>query len=321
MNKPRLLDKVHAVLRIHHYSLRTEHSYVQWIKRFILFHKKRHPKEMGKLEVEAFLSYLATDKNVAASTQNQALSAILFLYKKVLNIEIDWVDNVVRAKRPKYLPVVLSPNEVKTMIRAMDGTYQLMAKILYGSGLRLMELLRLRVQDVNFDYEQIVVRSGKGNKDRVTVLPANVMSDIKEQLKLTRLLHNKDLQEGYGEVYLPFALERKYPNAAKEWIWQYIFPSSKRSMDPESNVIRRHHIYHQNFTRAIKKAAYDIGINKRVTSHTFRHCFATHMLENGYDIRTVQELLGHKDVKTTQIYTHVMKKGASGVKSPLEDIF
>ena len=321
MNKPRLLDKVHAVLRIHHYSLRTEHSYVQWIKRFILFHKKRHPKEMGKLEVEAFLSYLATDKNVAASTQNQALSAILFLYKKVLNIEIDWVDNVVRAKRPKYLPVVLSPNEVKTMIRAMDGTYQLMAKILYGSGLRLMELLRLRVQDVNFDYEQIVVRSGKGNKDRVTVLPANVMSDIKEQLKLTRLLHNKDLQEGYGEVYLPFALERKYPNAAKEWIWQYIFPSSKRSMDPETNVIRRHHIYHQNFTRAIKKAAYDIGINKRVTSHTFRHCFATHMLENGYDIRTVQELLGHKDVKTTQIYTHVMKKGASGVKSPLEDIF
>jgi len=320
MSKPRLLDKMHAVLRVHHYSLRTENTYVQWVKRFILFHKKRHPEEMGKLEVEAFLSYLATDKHVAASTQNQALSAILFLYKKVLNIEIDWIDNVVRAKRPKYLPVILSPDELKMLISAMDGTYQLLAKILYGSGLRIMEALRLRVQDVNFDYEQIIVRSGKGNKDRVTVLPSNIVDDLKEQLTKSRHLHNKDLEEGYGEVYLPFALSRKYPRAGREWIWQYIFPSSKRSLDPESNIIRRHHLYHQNFSRAIKKAAYDIGINKRVTSHTLRHCFATHLLENGYDIRTVQELLGHKDVKTTQIYTHVMKKGASGVKSPLERI-
>jgi len=320
MSKPRLLDKMHAVLRVHHYSLRTENTYVQWVKRFILFHKKQHPEEMGKLEVEAFLSYLATDKHVAASTQNQALSAILFLYKKVLNIEIDWIDNVVRAKRPKYLPVVLSPDELKMLINAMDGTYQLLAKILYGSGLRIMEALRLRVQDVNFDYEQIIVRSGKGNKDRVTVLPSNIVDDLKNQLTKSRCLHNKDLEEGYGEVYLPFALSRKYPRAGKEWIWQYIFPSSKRSLDPESNIIRRHHLYHQNFTRAIKKAAYDIGINKRVTSHTLRHCFATHLLENGYDIRTVQDLLGHKDVKTTQIYTHVMKKGASGVKSPLERI-
>jgi len=321
MTKPRLLDQVQRALRVRHYSLRTEESYTHWIKRFILFHKKRHPLEMGKPEVEAFLSFLATDKNVAASTQNQALSAILFLYKQVLNVEIDWIDNVIRAKRPKYLPTVLSSSEVKLLIGEMHGTHQLLAKILYGSGLRLMEVLRLRVQDINFEYKQLIIRSGKGNKDRVTVLPSNVIKPLMIQMEKARQLHNNDLNEGYGEVYLPFALNRKYPNAAKEWIWQYVFPSDKRSTDPRSNVIRRHHLYERGFSRAIKKAAFNIGLNKRISSHTFRHCFATHMLENGYDIRTVQELLGHKDVKTTQIYTHVMKKGASGVKSPLEDIF
>ena len=321
MTKPRLLDQVQRALRVRHYSLRTEESYTQWIKRFILFHNKRHPLEMGKPEVEAFLSHLATDKNVAASTQNQALSAILFLYKQVLNVEIDWIDNVVRAKRPKYLPTVLSPNEVKLLIGEMSGIHQLLAKILYGSGLRLMEVLRLRVQDINFEYKQILIRSGKGNKDRVTVLSPNIIEPLMQQLEKARQLHNKDLEEGFGEVYLPFALNRKYPNAAKEWIWQYVFPSAKRSTDPGSNVVRRHHLYERGFSRAIKKAASSVGLRKRISSHTFRHCFATHMLENGYDIRTVQELLGHKDVKTTQIYTHVMKKGASGVKSPLEDIF
>jgi len=321
MTKPRLLDQVQRALRVRHYSLRTEESYTQWVKRFILFHNKRHPLEMGKPEVEAFLSYLATDKNVAASTQNQALSAILFLYKQVLNIEIDWIDNVIRAKRPKYLPTVLSSSEVKLLINEMVGTHQLLAKILYGSGLRLMEVLRLRVQDINVEYKQILVRSGKGNKDRVTVLPENIIEPLLLQIEKARQLHLKDLNEGFGNVYLPFALNRKYPNAAKEWIWQYVFPSSKKSVDPRSNIIRRHHLYERGFSRAIKKAALSSGLTKRISSHTFRHCFATHMLENGYDIRTVQELLGHKDVKTTQIYTHVMKKGASGVKSPLEDIF
>jgi len=321
MIEPRLLDQVQRALRIRHYSLRTEETYIHWIKRYILFHKKQHPLEMGKLEVEAFLSYLATDKHVAASTQNQALSSILFLYKKVLNIEIDWIDNVVRAKRPKYLPTVLSPSEVRLLINEMSGVHQLLAKILYGSGLRIMELLRLRVQDINFDYKQILVRSGKGNKDRVTVLPSNIIDELIEQMAKARQIHNKDLNEGFGEVYLPFALHRKYPNAAKEWVWQYVFPSMKRSIDPRSGIIRRHHLYERGFSRAIKKAAFHIGLTKRISSHTFRHCFATHMLENGYDIRTVQDLLGHKDVKTTQIYTHVMKKGASGVKSPLEDIF
>jgi len=305
MIEPRLLDQVQRALRIRHYSLRTEETYTHWIKRYILFHKKRHPLEMGKLEVEAFLSYLATDKNVAASTQNQALSSILFLYQKVLNMDIDWIDNVVRAKRPKFLPTVLSPAEVRLLISEMSGVHQLLAKILYGSGLRLMELLRLRVQDINFEYQQIIVRSGKGNKDRVTVLPSNIIDELIVQMEKARQLHNKDLDEGFGAVYLPFALNRKYPNAAKEWIWQYVFPSTKRSVDPRSNVVRRHHLYERGFSRAIKKAAFHIGLNKRISSHTFRHCFATHMLENGYDIRTVQDLLGHKDERPRR-FTHTL---------------
>lgn len=320
MEQPRLLDRVKSSLRLRHYSLRTQESYIQWIKRFILYHKKRHPNEMGKIEVESFLTYLATDRHVAASTQNQALSAILYLYKHVLEQDIEWIDNVVRAKRPKYLPTVLSQNEVKMLLHELSGTYQLIAQLLYGAGLRLMEVMRLRVQDINFEYKQIIIRSGKGNKDRVSVLPDIVIDSLKDHILKAKLLHEKDLEEGFGDVYLPYALNRKYPNAGTEWRWQYIFPSIKRSTDPESGKTRRHHLYEKNLTRAVKKAANTLNFTRRVSSHTFRHSFATHLLEQGYDIRTVQELLGHKDVKTTQIYTHVMQKGASAVKSPLDKL-
>lgn len=320
MEQPRLLDRVKSSLRLRHYSLRTQESYIQWIKRFILYHKKRHPNEMGKIEVESFLTYLATDRHVAASTQNQALSAILYLYKHVLEQDIEWIDNVVRAKRPKYLPTVLSQNEVKMLLHELSGTYQLIAQLLYGAGLRLMEVMRLRVQDINFEYKQIIIRSGKGNKDRVSVLPDIVIDSLKDHILKAKLLHEKDLEEGFGDVYLPYALNRKYPNAGTEWRWQYIFPSIKRSTDPESGKTRRHHLYEKNLTRAVKKAANTLNFTRRVSSHTFRHSFATHLLEQGYDIRTVQELLGHKDVKTTQIYTHVMQKRASAVKSPLDKL-
>jgi len=318
MEQPRLLDQVRHSLRVRHYSMRTQESYIQWIKRFILYHKKRHPNEMGKIEVEDFLTHLAVNRHVSASTQNQALSAILYLYKHVLEQEIEWIENVVRAKRPKYLPTVLSASEVKSLINELDGTYKLIAQLLYGAGLRLMEVMRLRVQDINFEYRQILIRSGKGNKDRVSVLPEHVIDDLKAHILKARALHNKDLEDGFGEVYLPYALNKKYPNAGKEWRWQYIFPSTKLSIDPESGKTRRHHLYERNLTRAVKKAVNSLDINRKVSSHTFRHCFATHLLENGSDIRTVQELLGHKDVKTTQIYTHVMQKGASAVKSPLD---
>lgn len=318
MKKPRLMEQVREAIRVRHYSLRTEQSYSQWIKRFILFHNKRHPSEMGKTEVESFLTWLATHKNVAAATQNQALSAILFLYKHVLNQDIEWIDNVVRAKRPKRVPVVLSRSQVRLLLDELKGTYRLIAQLQYGAGLRLLEVLRLRVLDVDFDYGQIFVRSGKGNKDRITVLPEDLIDALKAHINEARSLHNRDLEEGYGEVYLPYALARKYPNAGREWRWQYIFPSVKRSVDPESGVIRRHHLYEKNYSRAIKQAVFRMDINKRVTSHTLRHCFATHLLEDGYDIRTVQELLGHKDVKTTMIYTHVLNRGGRGVRSPLD---
>jgi len=320
MEQPRLLDQVRSSLRVRHYSLRTEEAYIQWIKRFILYHNKRHPKDMGKVEVEAYLTHLATVRNVAAATQNQALSAILYLYKHVLDQKIEWIENVIRAKRPKHLPTVLSQREVKLLLNELTGTYQLIAYLLYGAGMRLMEVMRLRVQDINFEYKQIIIRSGKGNKDRVTILPDNVIDSLKHHIVEAKVLHQKDLREGFGEVYLPYALSRKYPKAGFELGWQYVFPSTKRSIDPESGKLRRHHLYEKSFTRAVKKAANSLNFPRRVSSHTFRHCFATHLLENGYDIRTVQELLGHKDVKTTQIYTHVMQKGASAVKSPLDNI-
>ncbi len=318
MTKPRLIDQTRNVLRLFHYSIRTEETYIQWIKRFIYFHNKRHPKDMGEKEVRSFLTYLAVSKHVSASTQNQALSAILFLYRRVLDLKLDWIDDVVRAKRPKRLPVVLSRDEVRRILSSMSGTNALVAKLLYGTGMRLMEGLRLRVQDIDFSQNQIVVRSGKGNKDRLTTLPETLIAELKHQLKKTRDMHTNDLAEGYGRVYLPFALDRKYPGAGIEFGWQYCFPSSRRSTNPRTGVIARHHLYENNIGRAIKAAARKVGVDKRVSSHTLRHSFATHLLDSGYDIRTVQELLGHKDVSTTMIYTHVLNKGGRGVKSPLD---
>lgn len=318
MTKPRLIDQTRGVLRTFHYSIRTEDNYIQWIKRFILFHNKRHPREMGEKEIRMFLTHLAVDKHVSASTQNQALSAILFLYKRVLELELDWIDDVVRAKRPKRLPVVLTKNEVMSILNAMSGTNGLVTKLLYGTGIRLMEALRLRIQDVDFEQRQLLVRSGKGDKDRITTLPESLIVELKRQFEKVRDIHNTDLAEGFGRVYMPFALDRKYPRAGLEFGWQYCFPSLKRSTSRRTGCIGRHHLNEGNIGRSIKVAARQTGINKRVSSHTMRHSFATHLIESGYDIRTVQELLGHKDVSTTMIYTHVLNKGGRGVKSPLD---
>ena len=318
MTKPRLIDQTRNVLRVFHYSIRTEENYIQWIKRFIFFHNKRHPKDMGEKEIRSFLTHLAVDKHVSASTQNQALSAILFLYKRVLELDLDWIDNVVRAKRPKRLPVVLSKGEVNAILNAITGVNGLIVKMLYGTGMRLMEVMRLRVQDIDFEQNQIIVRSGKGDKDRITMLPEILIDELKQQLAYVRDVHKKDLSEGFGRVYLPFALDRKYPGAGVDFGWQYCFPSKKLSTEPRTGRVGRHHLYEQNIGRAIKSAARKVGVEKRVSSHTMRHSFATHLLESGYDIRTLQELLGHKDVSTTMIYTHVLNKGGRGVKSPLD---
>jgi len=320
MNKqPRLLDRVRQAIRLKHYSIRTEEAYVNWIKRFILFHNKRHPKDMGAPEIETFLTHLAVDLNVAASTQNQALSALLFLYREVLKKDLDErTIDAVRAKKPKRLPTVLTKDEVLKVIGFLSGTNQLMAKLLYGSGLRLMECLRLRVKDIDFAQRQIIVRDAKGRKDRVTMLPDAVVPFLEEHLRHVKHIHDDDLAQGYGSVYMPTALERKYPNASREWPWQYVFPASTRSRDPRSGVIRRHHVHESGLQKAVRRAAKRAGINKPVTPHTFRHSFATHLLESGYDIRTVQELLGRKDVKTTMIYTHVLNRGGLAVRSPLD---
>ncbi len=314
----KLLDQVRDAIRRKHYSIRTEEAYVSWIKRFILFHNKRHPREMGAPEIEAFLTHLAVERRVAASTQNQALSAILFLYREVLGIDLDLPLHAIRAKRPRRLPTVLTHDEALRVIAALSGTHQLMAKLLYGSGLRLMECVRLRVKDLDFDQHVIIVRDGKGAKDRVTILPDSLITPLREHLQRVRLIHQQDLKDGYGSVYLPYALERKYPNASKEWIWQYVFPSDRLSTDPRTGVVRRHHIDPSTLQKAVRKAARLAGIDKHVTCHTFRHSFATRLLETGYDIRTVQELLGHKDVKTTMIYTHVLNRGGVAVRSPLD---
>jgi integron integrase len=306
------------VLRRKHYSIRTEQSYVDWIKRFILFNAKRHPAQMGKAEVTVFLTHLAARRNVAASTQNQALSAILLLYREVLELELEWVDGFERSKRPVRLPVVLTPAEAHSVLAQLDGTKWLMASLLYGAGLRLMECLRMRVKDVDFGYGQILVRDGKGAKDRITMLPQAVIEPLTAHLGRVRALHERDLAAGYGEVWLPHALDRKYPRAAREWGWQYIFPSRKLSTDPRSGAIRRHHLDEDVLQRAVKEAARLADVRKPVSCHAFRHSFATHLLENGYDIRTVQELLGHSSVETTMIYTHVMNKGGRGVKIPLD---
>jgi len=315
---PRLLDRLRDAIRRRHYSYRTEQAYVHWARRFILFHGKRHPRDLGPVEVTAFLTHLARERGVSASTQNQALSAILFLYGGVLDVKLPWMDGIERAKRPVRVPVVLTREEVRALLARLEGTKWLMAGLLYGAGLRLRECLKLRVKDVDFGYRQLTVRDGKGAKDRITMLPSELIEPLRAHLARVKSQHERDLAEGFGEVEMPFAIDRKYPRAAREWGWQYVFPSRKLSADPRSGVIRRHHVYDDVLPRAIGQAAREAGIAKPVGSHTMRHSFATHLLESGYDIRTVQELLGHKDVSTTMIYTHVLNKGGRGVKSPLD---
>lgn len=317
---PKLLDQVRGKIRLKHYSIRTEQAYTDWIKRFILHFGKKHPRDMGATEVEQFLTHLAVNGNVAASTQNQARCALLFLYREVLAIELPWLDNVEQAKAPKRLPVVLNRDEIQAILSRLGGTQWLIASLLYGTGMRIMECLRLRVQDIDFKRREILIRDGKGFKDRVTMLPVSLSAALQAHLDKVRTLHESDLAQGFGAVYLPYALERKYPNAAKEWIWQYVFPAAKISTDPRTKVVRRHHVQEQAIQRAVKQAVRDAGLTKAATPHTFRHSFATHLLEGGYDIRTVQELLGHADVSTTMIYTHVLNKGGRGVTSPLDII-
>ena len=314
----KLLDRVRHKIRLKHYSIRTEKAYISWIKRYIYFHNKRHPEDMGRTEIEAFLTDLAVNGKISASTQNQAFNALLFLYKQVLNINVfDGVD-AIRAKKPQRLPTVLSVEETMAIIDAITGTYQLMVKILYGCGLRGIECARLRVKDIDFKLNQIVVRDGKGHKDRITVFPDDIKATLREHLKYVKNLHKHDLSNGYGRVYLPNALAKKYKNAEKEWGWQYVFPSKSISVDPRTGINRRHHIHLNSLHKAIKTAAKLARINKPVSNHTFRHSFATHLLQDGYDIRTIQELLGHKDVSTTMIYTHVLNKGGRAVLSPLD---
>ena len=318
MSQPKLIDQVRSAIRTKHYSPRTEEAYWHWIKKFILFHNKRHPNDMGEAEISAFLSHLAVNRNVTASTQNQALSALLFLYKEVLKKPLDWIQGVQRAKRPSRLPVVFTRQEVQAILRNLEGTKWLMASLLYGAGLRLTECLRLRVKDIDFGYGQIVVRDGKGAKDRVTVLPSSLKEPLNKHLERVKALHERDLLEGFGRATLPFALDRKYPNAGREWGWQYVFPSAKRCWDAEAKREVRHHVTEEVLQKAVKSAVFRAAVSKPGSCHTFRHSFATHMLESGYDIRTVQELLGHKDVKTTMVYTHVLNRGGLAVRSPID---
>jgi integron integrase len=321
VDKPRLLDRVRNVIRCKHYSIRTEQTYVDWIKRYIYFHHKQHPEEMGEEHISAFLTHLAVDRKVAGSTQNQALCALVFLYCEVLKKEIGKFEDFIRAKRPQKLPVVFTRQEVKQVLLQLDGVRWLLGQLLYGAGLRVMECVRLRVKDVDFGYDQIVVRDGKGNKDRVTMLPAIIGQGLQRHLQKVKKIHKLDLKAGFGAVYLPYALERKYRNANRSWSWQYVFPAARRSIDPRSGIERRHHISENVPQRAVRKAIRNSGIAKAGSCHSLRHSFATHLLEAGYDIRTVQELLGHKDVSTTMIYTHVLNKGGKGVKSPGDTLF
>jgi integron integrase len=318
MDKLRLLDLVRQKIRTRHYSLRTEEAYTRWIRQFILFHGKRHPSHLGEPEVSAFLSYLAVDRRVSASTQNQARAALLFLYRTVLLQPLEPIDNVTRAKTPERIPVVFTRDEMRQILLHLDGTPKLMASLLYGAGLRLMECLRLRVKDLDFGYNQIALRDAKGAKDRFTVLPSTLKEPLRQHLARVKQLHELDLKEGFGQVFLPFAIERKYPKAASQWEWQYVFPSRTRSDDPRSGKVRRHHAAETVLQRAVKSAIRAAGISKPGSCHSLRHSFATHLLEAGHDIRTVQELLGHKDVRTTMVYTHVINKGGQGVPSPLD---
>ena len=314
---PKLLDRARAIMRMRHYSLSTEKTYVSWMRQYILFHDKKHPKDMAEREIEAFLTSLALDRNVSASTQNQAFNAILFLYRDVLKIELDEIDSF-RANEPDRLPVVCTKEECLSIFRQMKGVSLLVCKLLFGGGLRLKECLRLRIKDLDYALDQIVVRSGKGFKDRTTIFPGSLKPEIGEHLEKVKKQHEQDLANGFGSVYLPYALARKYPNASRQWGWQYVFPAANISKDPRSGEMRRHHVYDGTVQRAVAEAVKKTDINKHVTPHVFRHSFATHLLSEGYDIRTIQELLGHKDVATTMIYTHVLNKGGKGVRSPLD---
>jgi len=315
---PKLLDRVREAIQLRHYSRRTEQAYVGWVQRFVRFHGMRHPEEMGTEEIEEFLSHLATRGKVAASTQNQALNALVFLYRNVLGQPFPDLEHVVRAKRPRRLPVVLTREETQYLLVALRSPASLVAGLLYGSGLRLLEALRLRVKDIDFPQNQLVVRDGKGGRDRVTVLPSRLQEPLRVHLKGVRLTHETDLREGFGRTDLPDALSRKYPNAASAWGWQYVFPATSRYVDRRTGEVRRHHLHETVVQKAVRRAVESAGITKRASCHTLRHSFATHLLEGGYDIRTVQELLGHSDVRTTMIYTHVLNRGGRGVRSPLD---
>jgi integron integrase len=318
--KPKLLDRLREALRSRHYSRRTEQTYCQWVKRFIFFHNVRHPKEMAEPEINAFLTYLAVKDRVSASTQNQALSALLFLYRHVIGREVGDLGEVIRARKPTRLPVVMTREEVKAVRANLPGDKWLMASLMYGAGLRLMECLRLRVQDIDFSRNEVLVRDGKGAKDRITMLPASLKAPLQDHLKKVKAVHERDLADGWGRVQLPMALERKYPNALKEWRWQWVFPQEKRWKNAKTGEQGRHHVDESLVQKAVRAAVSRAGLTKRATCHTFRHSFATHLLEGGYDIRTVQELLGHADVKTTMIYTHVLNRGPSGVRSPVDGL-
>jgi integron integrase len=318
-DEQQLVQKIRNQIRLRHYSLRTESTYIQWIRQFLQFHNLKNPLTLNKEEISKFLSYLAIQRKVAASTQNQALAAILFLYRDVLNKPFGWLEDVERAKRPARIPTVLSKKEALSIIQCLEGTKWIMVSLLYGSGLRLMECIRLRVKDIDFAQNRIIVRDAKGRKDRTTILPHKLKEALNQHLKKIKMLHEQDLKEGFGSVYLPYALEKKYPNASCEWIWQFVFPSSKRSSDPLTGAIRRHHVNEASLQRSVSAAIRMAGINKAASCHTFRHSFATHLLECGCDIRTVQELLGHKDLNTTMIYTHVLRKDIPSIKSPIDD--
>jgi integron integrase len=316
--KKKLLDQVRDIIRLKHYSYRTEETYVQWIRRYILFHNKRHPKDMGVPEIEAFLTHLAVQSNVSASTQNQAFSALLFLYRHVLQLPLSDRIDALRAKKSRHLPTVLTPEEAIAIIQQMSGVHRLLAILLYGSGLRLREVLQLRIKDIDFSQRQLAIRDAKGHESRHTMLPDRAIKPLKHHLDQVKKLHQQDLNQGYGATQLPFALTRKYPNADRQWIWQYAFPSSTLCQDPRTGATIRYHLHESGLQKALKQAVRTTGIPKRISCHTFRHSFATHLLQNGYDIRTVQELLGHKDVKTTMIYTHVLNRGGRAVLSPLD---
>jgi integron integrase len=315
---PTLLEKVHEILRLKHYSPKTEESYTHWIRQFLRYHKLRHPRELGAKEVEAFLIHLAVDQKVSASTQNQAVSALQFLYRDVLNIDLSIQPQQVRPRQSRSVPVVLTKAEVHAVLSKLSGMCGLMAKLLYGSGLRLNECVQLRVKDLDFGNHQLIVRDGKGEQDRVTMLPDSLLTPLQAHLQWRQQLHAEDLARGFGSVHLPYALDRKLPNAPTEWVWQYVFPSGRLVKDQNSGLMYRWYVSESTLQKAVREAAQAAGINKRVGCHTFRHSFATHLLQSGYDIRTVQELLGHKDVKTTMIYTHVLNRGGLAVRSPLD---